>query len=327
MIGKEGDFFTNVSIGPVYGELLAGQFVEMWRALGCPDGFHLVEQGAGDGQLALDILQALDGTPLAGVPLVLMEPSEILRAAQAGKLEGHNVTWVADPEALPELCGVHYSNELFDALPVHLIRSNGTGWEEMYVDRGQAGFVWRSMPISSGLIEAVEKFPRRPNGFTTEICLSQRSLLRSIAAGITRGFLLAIDYGLSGEAFLADHRTAGTLSCYRGHRRDSDPLESPGEKDITSHVNFSTLREDAGRAGWKYLNFTDQHHFLVGAATPLLLSMDGRTPDGPGRKKLMSLKMLLHPESMGRQFHAILFSRGVDEAALTGFQFARNFQL
>ena len=126
------------------------------------------------------------------------------------------------------------------------------------------------------------------------------------------------------ESLLAEHRAGGTLACYRGHRRDSNPLEAPGEKDITAHVDFSLLASDAAAAGWQFGNFADQHHFLVGAATPLLLAMDGRPPDAAGRKKLRSLRMLLHPETMGRQFHAILFSKGVAGVSLSGFQHARR---
>ena len=321
-IGRHGDFFTNVSIGPVFGEVLASQFVEVWRALGEPAGFALVEQGAGDGQLARDILEALAATPLGSVRLYIIEPSDALRKTQAGKLASHNVSWVDDAAALPQICGAHYSNELFDAFPVHLVRSTGDGWAELHVGRENDAFTWREMPVAGELAGIVAAFPARPKGFTTEVCLSHRPLLHALAAKITRGFLLAVDYGMSRESLLAEHRTEGTLACYRGHRRDSNPLESPGEKDITAHVNFSLLVRDAAAAGWEFGNFADQHHFLVGAATSLLLAMDGRPPDAAGRKKLGSLRMLLNPETMGRQFHAILFSKGISGVDLSGFQHA-----
>lgn len=326
-IGRDGDYFTNVSIGPIYGGVLAGQFVEMWQALGRPVGFTLIEQGAADGQLALDILNALASTALAGAPLIVVEPSDALRKIQSGRLSGHNVSWVADAAALPELCGVHYSNELFDAFPVRIVRSTGGGWAELYVGCTDESFTWLEMPVAGELAGIVAEFPVRPKGFTTEVCLAHRPLLHTLAAKITRGFLLAVDYGLSRESLLAGHRVDGTLSCYRGHRRDSNPLESPGKKDLTAHVNFSLLAQDAVEAGWQLGNFTDQHHFLVGAATSLLLSMDGKTPNVADRRKLHSLKMLLHPESMGRQFHAILFSKAVSGAGLSGFQYAGKIQL
>ena len=323
-IGRHGDFFTNVSIGPVFGEILAGQFVEMWQALGKPAGFALVEQGAGDGQLARDVREALASTPLDGAPLFIVEPFAALRKAQAAKLVGHEVSWVASAAELPELCGVHYSNELFDAFPVHIVRSTGDGWAELHVAWENHAFTWREMPVAGELAGIAETFPVRPKGFTTEVNLSHRPLLHALAGKIARGFLLAVDYGLTRESLLSEHRAGGTLSCYRSHRRDSNPLESPGEKDLTAHVDFSQLARDAAGAGWQLGNFTDQHHFLVGAATPLLRAMDGRPPDPAGRKKLRSLQMLLHPEGMGRQFHAILFSKGISGVNLSGFQHARS---
>jgi len=322
VIGRRGDFFTNVSVGPVYGEILAGQFVEMWRALGQPGDFVLVEQGAGDGQLARDVLEALASSPLDRPPLILIEPSGELRARQAATLAGQNVSWVGEPEALPPVCGVHYSNELFDAFPVHLVRSIGDGWTGLHVDRENNAFIWREAPLSGEVEQIVGSFPLRPKGFTTEVCVAHRPLLQALAAKFLRGFLLAVDYGMSQESLLAGHRTGGTLSCYRGHRRDANPLEAPGDKDLTAHVNFSRLARDAVEAGWQFLNFADQHHFLVGAASLLLLSLDGVPPTPSGKKKLASLRMLIHPETMGRQFQVICFSKGVPSANLSGFQHA-----
>lgn len=322
-IGRQGDFFTNVSIGPVYGEVLAGQFVEMWQALGGPQDFTLIEQGAGDGQLARDILDALARSPLAGVSLIVIEPSDVLRSRQSEKLDGLDVSWVSDAGGLPNACGVHYSNELFDAFPVRIVRSAGDRWIELCVGFEEGAFAWREMPLAGELARLADKFPLRPTGFTSEVCLCRQDLLRTLAGKITRGFLLAVDYGLTQEALFAEHRTAGTLSCYRGHRRDSNPLEDPGEKDLTAHVNFSALAGEAIAEGWHFGHFTDQYHFLVGAATRMLLALDGLSPDPSTQKKLRALRMLLHPESMGTRFHAILFSRGISGFHLSGFQHAR----
>ncbi|MEI6071920.1 MAG: SAM-dependent methyltransferase [Verrucomicrobiae bacterium] len=322
-IGKNGDYFTNVSLGPVYGEILAGQFVEMWEALGRPPEFTLVEQGANDGRLAADILTALDGTPLHGARLILVEPSEVLRKIQSVTLSGRNVGWACEADDLPELCGVHFSNELFDALPVHVVRSTGAGWAELFVGWNEGGFFWEEGPVCDEAAGFAAQLPARPAGFTTEVCTGYRKIFCGLAAKIRHGFLLAVDYGLSAGELLAGHRRAGTLRCYSGHRMETNPLEDPGQKDITAHVNFSLLAGEAVRAGWHLEKFADQHHFLVGAAKRMLLALDGV----PNPKKLRPLAALLHPENMGRQFHAILFSRGAPGAALSGFQHARDSDL
>ncbi|MEI6416211.1 MAG: SAM-dependent methyltransferase, partial [Verrucomicrobiota bacterium] len=59
-IGKVGDFFTNVSVGKIYGKILALFFEELWEKMGQPEPFTIVEQGANDGRLALDILEAAE---------------------------------------------------------------------------------------------------------------------------------------------------------------------------------------------------------------------------------------------------------------------------
>lgn len=322
-VGRRGDFITNVSLGPVFGKVLAGQIVEMWKGLGCPADFVLCEQGANDGCLAADILRGLEGTPLSGVRLILIEPVPALRSVQQAKLSGANVRWVASPDELQESCGVHYSNELLDALPVHVLRSHGEGWNELAVAFEHGRFVWSEGPLSDDVRSIAGAFPVRPRGFTIEVCTRYHDLMRRVGDRIQRGYFLAIDYGLTTGELLAEHRREGTLRCYSRHRQDARPLESVGQKDITAHVNYSLLVQAALASGWELGGFADQHHFLVGAATKMLLDLDGH----PNPAQLRPLTALLHPENMGRQFQAILFSRGIPPPRLSGFQHARPSDL
>ena len=318
-VGREGDFFTSVSIGPVFGAALAGQFLEMWEALGRPPEFRLVEQGANDGRLSNDILSALSQTPLAGVPLTIIEPISHLREKQASTLAEWDVSWVERPEDLPEFMGVHFSNELFDALPFDILEARPDGWHEVQVLADEAGFSFKASahPLPN------TDLPQRPEGFRAELRRHQRELLESVSARMRQGFLLAIDYGMSRSELLLPHRRGGTLACYSEHRRDEAPLESPGEKDITAHVDFTALARDAAACTLVLEGYTDQHHFLVGASTGLLQSLDGAPPSPSTLKILRSLRTLLHPETLGTQFKAILFSKNIPLAkCLSGFQHA-----
>lgn len=318
-VGREGDFFTSVSIGPVFGAVLAGQFLEMWEALGRPSEFRLVEQGANDGRLSSDILKALSETPLARVPLTIIEPASILRQKQTATLAGCDVRWVERPEDLPPFEGVHFSNELFDALPFDILEAHAGAWHEMQVHADEVGFSFKPAPHpiqNMGL-------PPRPDGYRTELRRHQRDLIETLSARLRRGFLLAIDYGMPCAELLAPHRSGGTLACYARHRRDEAPLENPGQKDITAHVDFTALARDAADCGFALEGYTDQHHFLVGAASGLLKSLDGPAPTSSTLKILRSLRTLLHPETMGTQFKSILFSKKAPLAKpLSGFQHA-----
>ena len=318
-VGREGDFFTSVSIGPVFGTILAGQFLEMWEALGCPPEFRLVEQGANDGRLSSDILKALSETPLAGVPLTIIEPASVLREKQAATLAGCDVQWVERPEDLPPFEGVHFSNELFDALPFDILEARAGAWHELQVHAEESGF---SFQPAHHPIENMD-LPSRPDGYRTELRRHQRALIETLSSRLRRGFLLAIDYGMPRAELLAPHRSGGTLACYAQHRRDDAPLENPGQKDITAHVDFTALAQDAATCGLTLQGYTDQHHFLVGASTALLKSLDGAAPTPSTLKILRSLRTLLHPETMGTQFKAILFSKKAPMAKpLSGLQHA-----
>jgi SAM-dependent MidA family methyltransferase len=316
-VGRDGDFFTNISLGPIFGEILASQFLEMWEILGRPEDFTLVEQGANDGRLAADVLDGLVGTPLAESRLILIEPFALLREKQQARLAGRRVEWVEAPEHLPNFTGVHFSNELFDALPFDIVKSHSGRWELQRVQFLDGAFSLKPAEVLD------LDWPAPSEDFVSELRAGQRELLSAISSRLQRGFLLAIDYGMTREELLAPHRSKGTLACYAAHRRDDDPFESIGEKDITAHVDFTALAEDLRASGLEPAAYTDQHHFLVGAAERLLLSLDGQPPTADTLKKLRSLRTLLHPETMGVQFKVLLASKGVSTPTISGFRHAR----
>ena len=305
-VGRDGDFFTNISLGPVFGEILAAQFLELWETLGRPVDFTLVEQGANDGRLAEDILNGLSSTPLADCRLILIEPFAPLREKQQARLAGRRVEWVEAPEALPHFTGVHFSNELFDALPFEIVKSRAGRWEVQRVQILDAAF--RLEPA-----EVLDlAWPAPSEDFVSEVRTGQRELLAAISSRLQR------------EELLAPHRSNGTLACYAAHQRDDNPFESIGEKDITAHVDFTALAQDLRACGLEPTGYTDQHHFLVGAAERLLLSLDGQPPTPATLKKLRSLRTLLHPETMGVQFKVLLASKGVSTPTISGFRHARE---
>jgi SAM-dependent MidA family methyltransferase len=317
-VGRDGDFFTNISLGPVFGEILAAQFLEMWEMLGRPGDFTLVEQGANDGRLSEDVLNGLASTPLADCRLIIIEPFAPLREKQQDRLAGRRVKWVEAPAALPPFTGVHFSNELFDALPFEIVKSRAGRWNLQRVQILDGNF--RLQPA-----EVLDlTWPAPSEDFVSELHIGQRELLAAISSRLERGFLLAIDYGMTREELLAPHRANGTLACYAAHRRDDDPFESIGEKDITAHVDFTALAQDLRACGLEPTGYTDQHHFLVGAAERLLLSFDGQPPTAETLKKLRSLRTLLHPETMGVQFKVLLASKGVSTPTISGFRHARE---
>lgn len=320
-----GDFYTNVSVGPIFGRVLAGQFREMWERMGKPQRFCLVEQGANDGQLAADVLAALPGEMLVSTEYWIVEGAELLRQQQEERLApfAGKVHWARDLSELPPFIGVHFSNELIDALPFHLVRSTGEVWDEMMVAREGGDFVFVGHPPTSGLDGEVSRLPQRASGYMTELRPAARSWIEQLGSKLQAGYVLVIDYGFTREELLSLDRAEGTFSCYRAHHRDAKPLEDVGEKDITAHVDFTALAEAAREAGFRVDGWADQHHFMVGASEALLRSLEG-PPTAETQKLLRTIKTLLHPESMGTQFHYLALSKGLGEhTALPGFRYGR----
>lgn len=321
-IGRKGDYFTNVSVGPLFGRMLAGQFAEMWEVLSRPDNFTIVEQGAHHGDFAKDVLEAArERNPefFAALQYSIVEPFPILEARQRERLRDFHekMTWRKSLEELDPFCGVHFSNELLDAMPVRLVQRVGENpWREKLVAHSEAGFEFVTESITEERLR--ERLPNSPatgpGAYETEINLAALDWLEGVSAKLRRGFILTIDYGFSRPEFFAAERTAGTLQSYAAHHPVLSPLHEVGQVDISAHVEWTSLVEVAEQSGLTIVGFTDQHHFMTG-----MLSL---IP--PKENERRALQTLIHPEFLGTRFQYLALGRDVSASALTGFRFARD---
>jgi SAM-dependent MidA family methyltransferase len=293
-IGRKGDYFTNVSVGPLFGQLMMAQFAAIWEQLGKIDHFVILEQGAHDGQFARDFLQAAQvHAPEFSEALryQIAEPFSILREQQSRTLESFRdkIEWQTSIEPFT---GIHFSNELLDAMPVRLI----TGNVEKLVDLQDDRFVFIERPRSDG-------------------AFNQPALdwIDNLAANLQRGYIIAVDYGRLSDQF------QGNVQVRAQHRHLDSPFQHVGRADITMHVDWMSVARRARANGLRVAGFADQHHFLTGiiSSWPELLQTrsDGKTNRG--------LQTLLHPEMLGRAFQVLALTRSGDPGtSLAGFKFA-----
>jgi SAM-dependent MidA family methyltransferase len=321
-IGRRGDYFTNVSIGPLFGRLLAAQFAEMWDILGRPGDFTIVEQGAHHGEFAGDVLEeARERTPdfFSVLRYCVIEPFPILEARQRERLRDftERLTWRKSLSDLDLFTGVHFSNELLDSMPVRLIsRAGHEDWKERLVDQAGDGFAFVTRPIADEkLRQHLEKLPRSGEvPYETEVNLVVLDWIEDMARKVTRGFVLAVDYGFPRAEFYAAERTSGTLQCRAEHRAVSSPLVEIGRADITAHIEWTSIAERGEECGLTLIGFTDQHHFITG-----LLAR--RAPQESERH---ALQTLLHPELLGTRFQCLALGKNVSGGEMSGFRFARD---
>ena len=336
--GRDGDFFTSVDLGPLFGELLAVQLAEMWRALAgsaAPGGrFALVEAAAGNGRLARDVLDAVaerDPAFYDAIDLHLVERSRAARAAQADTLGPHAARVASSGTEVPsDVNGAVFANELLDAVPPHVVVMTDDGLREVYVDADgeRGGLVERLGPLSDARVrEHVTAWDiRLEPGWRAEICPAAVTWVRQAARALTRGFLLLIDYGHeANELYSATHAT-GTLTAYRRHRVLSEPtggtppwLADPGERDITAHVDLTAVRRTAEREGLRTLGVLDQTYFLLGLGAVDRVAADGGVA---GLRRRLALKSLLVPGGLGSTHKVLVFGKGVGAPRLSGCSYA-----
>lgn len=259
-IGATGDFITAPMISQMFGELIGLWAIELWRRLGAPERVRLVEVGPGDGTLMADALKAarLDPEFLRAVDLILIEPSPPLREAQARMLADSDVhpRWVSSLDRIDtDAPVILIANEVLDCLPARQFVKTEDGWAERRVGvTDDGGLTFGLVKISGGFKRPA--FEVEP-GQVLEISEQQAAFGRDLAALVkaASGAALLIDYGR------ARAEAGDTLQALRRHQK-VDPLETPGEADLTQWADFPTVLEAAVHAGADVTGTMGQGEFL-----------------------------------------------------------------
>ena len=348
--GRAGDFFTSVDVGALFGELLAMQVDEMAQLIKARGStlkaqeqvepsassfdtfaaiqpFDFVEAGAGNGRLAADILTALRRNARSTydrLRLHLVEASGAARAAQPATLGDMADRLASTSERLPSsFDGILLANELFDAMPVHQVVMREDGLREMFVAAGQDGRLatFEAEPSTPLLAEYLERAGvELEPGWRAEINLRAIQWIRDAARRLRAGFIIAIDYGHEAHDLYSASHAGGTLTTFTAHtlagpeRSASTPpwLDAPGERDITAHVDFTSLRAAAEAEGLRTLGFLDQTYFLMALAN-LENPSNLLNPSN-----LASFKTLIMPGGLGSTHKVLMLGKGVGAPALRG---------
>lgn len=262
-LGARGDFITAPEISQIFGELIGLWCAEVWRAMGAPGLLHLVEWGPGRGTLMADAMRAAAIVPefARAVRLHLVETSPVLRKAQQERLAGFAPQWHEAPGDVPSGAAIVIANEFLDALPIRQFVHRAGNWRERCVDAGrQGGFVFceTDKPCADLHLIPFETAKAANEGAIAEVRPAVEALVEGLASRAAAHPLaaLVIDYG---------HVRSGpgdTFQAVAGHGY-ADPLDSPGEHDLTAHVDFHQLAGLAAAAGLEVHGPLSQREFLL----------------------------------------------------------------
>lgn len=305
---KAGDFLTSPEVSPIFGETLAAFVWSERDRIGEP--FAVVDVGAGSGSLLAPLLRTCP------VEAYAVEVSPPARKALEGVLTPDRIN--ESLREVPVSRGVVIANELVDNLPMALAQRREGGWRERWVGLDGDGLALVDRPARDEVVEWLDRFAGdvEEEGWV-EVQRTAGEWLSSAMGQLTAGSILIIDYGDTTEG-LAPRRRHGTLRTYRSHHLGPDPLDEPGETDITADVDFSALTDVARSAGWE-ATLHRQDDFLSGLGLRERLARTRRdeleaasAADTTERLRLRNerteIETLLHPRGLG-DFRVLVVSR------------------
>lgn len=308
-LGARGDFITAPEVSQMFGEMIGLWCVDIWSRTGVPGPLCLVELGPGRGTLMADLVRAAGVFPgfLDQASIHLVETSPVLKKAQANTLAslGQNappITWHETIDTLPQAPSLMIANEFFDALPVHhMVFSKGAWWERLVGvnDDGDFEFVLAKQPAPKHLIPSMPVSPEE--GYIVETSPASLSIMQSLCGRLLQNGLAAIiiDYGFTRSTY------GESLQALSNHGY-ADPLEEPGTRDLTAHVNFEALASIAAQCGLRVSGPIPQGPYLqqLGIETRaarLAHGQDDATVAGINH----ALRRLLSPDQMGSLFKVL----------------------
>ncbi len=328
---QERDYFTSADVSEVFGQCLARQFAEIWKILGKPENFHIIELGAGRGLLCQDVYNSLKSESpdcISQTNYIVVEKSAGRWNNQQQGSEPNNainqncITKLDDIANLPSgITGVVYSNEFFDALPIHRVCPFGDNFLEVYV-RVRNGEFYEELgePSTQELQAYFDRleitFAEGKKDGRTEVNLQAVETMKIIGRKLNCGLVLTFDYGYPADELFTPKRIAGggTLMCYNRHKAHANPYIHVGEQDITTHVDFSSLALAGMEVNMNTVGFTDQHHALVGLgiANELVPLMNTKETNSPGGiRRNLAIKTLLLPGGLGGTLKVLVQEKGI----------------
>lgn len=314
--GRRGDFLTAPTASPWYARVLAGLMSRLADQTG-PVTF--VDLAAGDGSLLDGVSVALAGRAEEVLTRrVAVERSPAMQDRLIRRLDGAaevvSTLGEADEPTGPV---VIHASELYDALPVERVIADDHGLNELWVTLVDGSLGWKQQKARKKIYSyfSGHRVTLEP-GQIAEACLSARAYhKRHIRWAGDDALMLVLDYGYEARRLYdARGRGQGSLACYHRHQVSRDPFESPGEQDITAHVNWDDIRGGAQEEGWEEIGLWPLAEFLVRAGLEDVAERFDLGMEAPMNSRTIrerqEIKRLLDPEGMGSDLKMLIQGRG-----------------
>jgi SAM-dependent MidA family methyltransferase len=316
-IGKEGDFYTSSNVSDVFGKLIGKWFAKNSGNLGLPP--CVCEIGAGNGRFARAFIQGWKEMRDETLAYYIVEASPYHRRLQEAELNGLGDVDILYADEFAETGmkqGMIFSNELFDAFPVHVVEKSEGIVKEVFVGHENGQLKEIMAPVTDDRIIAFlnDQELELAEGQRMEVPLAFEPFIKSISDNFTKGIMVTVDYGYTKEEWMHPSRRRGSLRGYYQHQMHHDVLEHPGEMDITSHVHFDALRSIGGKYSLDFLQKMRQDEFLMAAGIlEELAEHHDPNPFSEVSKRNRAIRSLILPGGISQSFDVVIQAKGLDK--------------
>lgn len=307
-VGRKGDFITTSNISDIYGRMIAKWFMKLKEEWQLPA--VVCEIGAGNGRFAKSFLDEWRIHSHEPLQYIIVETSPYHRELQQKMISfDESVRQVEKLGDINPFEGFVFSNELFDALPVHVIEKRDGDLMEVMVSVENDELSERAVPLENMKIIKFlqENGLELRNNQRMEIPLQMEDMIQQISNCLQRGFVVTVDYGYTNEEWMEPIHQDGSLRGYLNHEQINNVLLNPGEMDITSHVHFDSLIRLGEKAGLKLISKQRQDEFLI--AIGILKELEDHFDPNPFSeisRRNRAIKSLIIPSGLSAYFHAVV---------------------
>ncbi|OCA91102.1 cytoplasmic protein [Bacillus sp. FJAT-27225] len=313
-IGRSGDFITTSNISDIYGRTLAKWYLHLaTRYKLAPE---VCEIGGGNGRFAKAFLDEWRLHSDTDLQYAIVETSPYHRKLQAELLSGF--PGFSQHETLAGIRiqnGLIFSNELFDALPVHVVEKQRGQLFEVKIGLKEGRFYEQPVPLTeSNIASYLERSGLSlAEGQRIEVPLAMESMVRDISESLEKGLVVTVDYGYTNEEWQSPARRRGSLRGYKAHRMYDDVLQDPGSMDITTHIHLDGLIEAGQRHGLGLASLMRQDEFLIAAG--ILKELEEHYDPDPfseRSRRNRAIRSLVLPSGMSASFHVIIQQKATE---------------
>ena len=298
IFGLRGDYYTSPHLHPIFGAMFALQIERMWEIMGSPANLYVIEQGGGDGTLAVDI-----STAVSSLNVSLYESLKYVCVdRQKIEIEDSFRIQFAESEhiSIEDQTCIILSNELVDSFPVRMIEIIDKEIFEVFVDLDDKGdFIESLMPLNvSELAGFLPRDIQNLDGYRGPINTKTREWYSNLSNVMKKGFMITIDYGFEKDLYYSMQKSHRLLQTYYRHTEGSSPYQRIGSQDLTAHVNFDSLREIGLSNGFEEIEYLSQSEWLDSMGLANILQQLRVGPD-KNRAMVNLISTLQDPSGLG----------------------------